>query len=197
MNPSSGEVIELETPSPSPTHIWQDDHISLWEEIQTPGDYQVLSPQKRPRTYSARSQKLKKGRHAPYDSSQVHAIDAGSIDATQVDGSEASPDHDMASTYPTSSCTSHQEDGSLECPQGYHEYVESVITDIAGVYLLNPTLFIVQGWDSRTLAATVSYGRRIRWTLFNAFFTGFMVPFTTRDIQPSNRRRLLLSQRKK
>ena len=158
MNLSGGEIIELETPPPSPTHIWQDDHLSLgpWEETQTPGDYQVLSPQKRPRTYSARSQKLKKCRCTPYDSSQVHAINAGSITATQAADSEASPDHDMASTYPTSPCTSDQDNGSREHPQGYHEYVESVTTDIAGVYLLSPTLFVVQGWDSRTLAATVS-----------------------------------------
>jgi hypothetical protein len=157
MHPSGEEVIELDTPPPSPTHIWEDD--PSW--AGTGASYQVSSPQKRPRTYTARSKKLKKARNDTSDTVQCHAVDLELIGEPQeVD----EPFTDMAASawHPPSSHASDQDDGLQEHPHGYQEYVESVTADIAGVYLLNPNLFVVQGWDARMMKATVSYACKRR-----------------------------------
>lgn len=72
MNTSASEgIIELETPPPSPTYIWEDDRLSTepWGDFQASVEYQVLSPQKRPRTYAAHSRQSKKSRRAPCEAS--------------------------------------------------------------------------------------------------------------------------------
>jgi len=156
MYPSGEETIELDTPPPSPTYIWEDD-----PSLAGTGDYQVSSPQKRPRAYTARSKKLKKARNDILDAVQCHAVGVELIGTPQeVD----EPFIDMAASAwdPPSLHASDQDNGFQEHPHGYQEYVESVTADIAGVYLLNPNLFVVQGWDTRMLIATVSYTCKTR-----------------------------------
>ena len=154
MYPSGEEVIKFDTPPPSPTHIWEDDP-SLARMQMPSGDYQVSSPQKRPRAYTACSKKPKKTRNNISDTAQCHAVDVELISASQeVD----EPFTDMAAStrLPQSSHASDKDKGLQEPLHGYQEYVESVTADVAGVYLLNPNLFVVQGWDARMLIATVS-----------------------------------------
>lgn len=141
------EAIELETPPPSPTHIWQDDTLPS-EAHETPGDYQVLSPQKRPRTaHSGHSKQRKRSRFQP----SSPEFPASTTD-DEPSGMQQPDDRDV----PMDSVLNG--DGKAqELPQGYHEYVESVAGDISGVYLINPSLFVVQGWNGRTLSAMVSY----------------------------------------
>lgn len=143
------DLIELETPPPSPTHIWQD--LDSWRglpEVQkAAGEYQVLSPQKRPRTYSARSRPRKRNHAHPSTDTPSEFSDI--IIRTAI--TEVVEDlHPLADLNPMRS-----PDDKPNPPPGYQEYVESVAADIAGIYLLTANLFVVQGWDSRTLAATV------------------------------------------
>ena len=38
---------------------------------------------------------------------------------------------------------------------GYQEYVHAVTSDIAGLYRIEKTIFIAQGWDCKAMSATV------------------------------------------
>lgn len=165
--------IELDTPPPSPTRIWEDD---LWApgscgELGTLGDYHISSPQKRPRTYTVRSRKSKKSRGPPLEASDCLPLSSEEICGPQV--AYESCGSNTGDTAPakltTNPTTFHAlslayEDGkSREHPRGYLEYMESVAAGIAGIYLLSSNLFVVQGWDSRSLTATVSYGCNRTW----------------------------------
>ena len=153
-SPSEG-IIELETPPPSPTHIWEDDCSSeteLWGDFEASLEYQVLSPQKRPRTYTAHPRRSKKGRRTPCEASaQSPTIEPIGV----LTFSEVEPDTSLSPTTATSPHIQEKNNEIRDCPNGYYEYVESVTADIAGVYELNPNLFVVQGWDTRTLSALV------------------------------------------
>ena len=143
------ELIELETPPPSPTHIWQDSDSwqGLLEVEKVAGEYQMQSPQKRPRTYSARSRPRKRNHARPSTNapSEFSEIIIGTASTEVADDVHPLVDLNLMRS-PAN------EPDPLP---GYQEYVESVAADIAGIYLLTANLFVVQGWDSRTLTATV------------------------------------------
>lgn len=167
MIPAKEEVIDLDSPPPSPTDICLDDPPSVFD--QKDADYQVLSPQKRARNYSARSRQPKRKRPAI----SIEAMSEMQADDAHLDFAPA-----VASDTPTHSPSPPIQAGDDASPMGYHEYAESVNADIAGVYLINSNLFVVQGWDSRTLTATVSYTYREK-DESHPQVIAFMVPFTT------------------
>ena len=172
MFPSGEEIsIELDTPPASPTHIWEDDLLapSSCEEPGRTGDYYISSPQKRQRTYTVHSRKSKKSRGQPVETSDSLTVRSEEINGLQaadesygIDGSDTGDTAPVKlTTNPTTLSTSlAYEDGESRVhPRGYVEYAESVAAGIAGIYLLSPNLFVVQGRDSRSLTATVRLSR--------------------------------------
>ena len=185
MRPVKGEVIDLDSPPPSPTEICLDDPPSVFEAHQKLADYQVLSPQKRARKYSAHLRQPK--RKCP--AIPIEAMNAMPTDDSRLD---LAPAGDIP-THPPSPPTLAADDASPTLPPGYPEYVECVTADIAGLSLINSNLFVVQGWDSRTLSVTVSYTYETDMFLIQKYLVAFMVSFATRSFRRSDGRRLLLS----
>lgn len=185
MRPVKGELIDLDSPPPSPTEIRLDDPPSVFEAHQKLVDYQVLSPQKRARKYSAHLRQPK--RKCP--AIPIEAMNATPADDAHLDSALASD----APTRPPSPPAPAADDAPPTLPPGYPEYMECVTADIAGLSLINSNLFVVQGWDSRTLSVTVSYTYKTDTLPVQKYLVAFMVSFATRGFRRSDGRRLLLS----
>lgn len=109
-------------------------------EQETSAVFLAPSPQKKTRSYQ---QSIKKKRTYTATSIPSQAVanrensaDLGVIPSTVDDWEPAiSPDGEMV--------------------DGYQEYVHAVTSDIAGLYRIEKTIFVAQGWDFKTMSATV------------------------------------------
>lgn len=171
MGSTSEEIINLETPPPSPVQLWQD--IEAADELgYMPVEYHISSPQKRPREYSARPRQSKRTRQQHVGTERYKAVDQELNTTTSPRLGAHAPQtliiiahyQPMHTRYENTvppielqhECPANDDLSEMLPTSGYEEYVESVKAGIAGVYQIEQNVFVVQGWDCKTLSATVS-----------------------------------------